>query len=80
MQTENMKDGQWYNLTPPSIIKGKKFPKVRCWYQVPSNPNEYVVCGVPEGGNEEETFILRFTDRGVKVTLSNPPPHLCLAK
>jgi len=71
-----MQDGQWYELTPPSKVNGKEFPLVFCEFQVPKNPNEYVVRGVPRGGSEEESFVLRFTDRGVRITpIETPVPR-----
>lgn len=59
-----MQDEVFYNLRPPAIIMGKKFHRVQCEYQVPGKPNEYVVNGIPEGGEEEESFVLIFTQRG----------------
>ena len=60
-----MKDGEFYDLTPPSRRTGKTFHRVRCEYRVPNNPNEYVVEGIPEGGDKPESFVLRFTGLGV---------------
>ena len=59
-----MQDGVFYDLRPPAVILGKKFRRVQCEYQVPGKPNEYVVKGIPEGGEKEESFILRFTQKG----------------
>lgn len=64
----HMRDGEFYDLQPPSVIGGKKYVRVQCEYQVPNHPNEYVVRGIPEGGAVVESFVLRFTDRGVSVT------------
>jgi len=80
MNKREMEDGGWYDFTPPVVVGGKKFPKGMCEFQVPKCPNEYVVCGIPEGGTEKESFVLRFTDRGVRVTPSNPPPPLRLVQ
>lgn len=66
-----MRDGEFYDLRPPSRIKGKIFPKVQCEYRVPNHPNEYVVRGIPDGGDEPESFVLRFTDRGLIVNRSD---------
>ena len=59
-----MQDGIFYDLKPPAIIVGKRFHQVQCEYQVPGKPNEYVVKGIPEGGEKEESFVLRFTKKG----------------
>ena len=59
-----MQDGVFYDLRPPAIIAGKKFHRVQCEYQVPGKPNEYVVKGIPEGGEKEESFVLIFTQKG----------------
>ncbi len=59
-----MEDGVIYDLNPPAVINGKRFHRVKCDYRVPNNPNEYSVRGVPEGGEIEEAFILRFTEKG----------------
>ena len=59
-----MKDGVFYDLDPPAVIHGKRFHRVKCEYQVPNIPNEYSVRGVPEGGEKEEPFILRFIEKG----------------
>jgi len=59
-----MEDGVFYDLNPPAVILGKNFHRVKCEYQVPNNPNEYSVSGVPEGAVEEESFILRFSEKG----------------
>ena len=65
-----MKDGDFYDLKPPSRVGGKIFPRVQCEYRVPNNPNEYVVRGIPDGGDKPESFVLRFTDRGLTVNRS----------
>jgi len=59
-----MQDGVFYDLEPPAVVSGKRFHRVMCEHQVPGKPNEYVVKGIPEGGNKEEPFILRFTQKG----------------
>ena len=59
-----MEDNIFYDLDPPAIIGGKKFHRVQCEYQVPNKPDEYVVKGIPEGGEKEESFVLRFTQKG----------------
>ncbi len=74
--TIHMENDKWYDLAPPSVINGKKYHKVRCWYKVPNQENEYVVRGTPDGHDDEESFVLRFTDKGVKVTPSKPSSHL----
>jgi len=69
-----MENGRWYVLDPASIIIHRKsFYLVRCLFQNPSRPNEYVVCGIPAGENKEESFVLNFTDGGVRVTPTGPP-------
>ena len=66
-----MRDGVFYDLIPPSNIQGKIFDHVQCEYQVPNSPDEYVVHGVPRGGTDIESFVLRFSeDKGVRVTES----------
>lgn len=59
-----MEDNIFYDLNPPATIKGKKFYRVQCEYQVPNNPDEYAVKGIPEGGKKEEPFLLRFSKKG----------------
>lgn len=59
-----MEDGVFYDLAPPAVVGGKTFHRVRCEYQVPNHPHEYVVRGVPEGGSEETSFVLRFSPQG----------------
>ena len=67
----HMQDGVSYDLDPPSEVGGKPFDRVECKYQVPNNPNEYVVSGVPRGGAQIESFVLRFTKtRGTHVAVS----------
>ncbi len=87
-----MEDGVFYDLVPPSIIHGEFFHRVKCEYRVSNHPNEYSVCGIPEGGSQEKAFILRFKDlgRGVRVVRSEKQdfdqdrgdsgPHLRLVK
>lgn len=64
-----MEDGKFYNLEPLIEVNGKIFHKVQCEYRNPSNPNEYVVRGIPEGGREAQSFVLGFVDNGVKITV-----------
>ena len=66
-----MQDGVFYDLNPPAIVvrrmspyTRKIFPRVQCEYHVPNHPDEYVVRGVPEGGDKEESFVLKFTQKG----------------
>ena len=79
-----MEAGRTYDLDPPANIKGKRFRRVTCRFQVPQNKNEFVVRGVPEGGSEEEDFLLIFKpDKGVRVTPvpdENDDPYLKLVK
>lgn len=63
-QVPQMEDNVFYDLTPPAKIQGKSFPRVKCDFQVPDYPNEYVVKGIPVGGTKSESFILRFTGHG----------------
>ncbi len=66
-----MREGVFYDVTPPSNIKGKFFDRVQCVYQVLKSPNEYVVRGIPQGGTEIESFILQFKEgTGIHVTES----------
>jgi len=66
MSERQMQDGVWYDLNPPAVVIGKRgqgtrtFRHVLCEYQVPSNPNEYSVRGIPDGGTKEEPFIVTF--------------------
>jgi hypothetical protein len=69
----HMIDGSWYDLSPPVNVRGKEFSKVCCEYQHPKYPNEYVVKGIPIGENDEESFVLKFTEKGTRVTLIDPP-------
>jgi len=73
-----MEDNIFYDLNPPAIIGGKRFHRVQCEYQVPNKPDEYAVKGIPEGGEKEESFILRFTQKGrVRALRSeNQGPHI----
>ena len=67
----HMQKGVYYDLHPPSNIQGKNFDRVQCEYEGPNSPGEYVVRGVPQGGTETESFVLRFgKDVGVSVTES----------
>ncbi len=59
-----MEDGVFYNLEPPAVVKGEIFHRVECEYQVPGRPNEYVVNGIPEGGDQGKSFVLRFAQKG----------------
>jgi len=59
-----MEDNVFYDLNPPAIIGGKKFHRIQCEYQVPNKPNEYVVKGIPEGEEKQESFVLIFTQKG----------------
>jgi|GEM_PF-6726563 len=59
-----LENGVFYDLNPPSNIQGKIFPRVMCEYRVPAHPDEYVVKGIPQGGKEPESFVLKFTNRG----------------
>ncbi len=69
-----MEDEQWYNLTPSAEIGGKRFSLVFCEFQHPKVSNEYVVRGVPDGEEEEESFVLRFSEKGrVKAVPTEPP-------
>jgi len=71
-----MQDGVFYDLSPPAIIAGKRFHRVQCEYQVPNKPEEYVVKGIPEGGEREEPFLLRFGQRGkVEISRSESQDH-----
>ena len=69
-RVSHMVDGQFYDLRPPSVNGAGTFTRVQCEYQVPNHPNEYVVKGIPEGGTEPKSFVLRFTDRGVSATVA----------
>lgn len=59
-----MVDGVWYDLDPPAHVGDKVFRRVLCEYQVPGTSNEFSVRGVPDGGDQEEAFILMFTPTG----------------
>jgi hypothetical protein len=74
---KHIEDGKWYDLSPPALIGGKRFPRVRCEVRFPLTPTDYLVSGVPEGGDKEEFFCLKFTiDSGVVATPSDPPSPL----
>lgn len=78
---KRMEKGEWYLLNPPSVICGKIFKKVQCEYQVPNKPNEYSVCGIPEGGTKSGPFVLRFTENGRVVAMrTDPLRHLHIVK
>ncbi len=80
--TPQMEDGVFYNLEPPAVVKGEIFHRVECEYQVPNRPNEYVVNGIPEGGSQKKSFVLRFTQKGrVRPSRSeNQGPHILKLK
>ncbi len=59
-----MEDGVFYNLEPPAVVNGETFHRVECEYQVSGRPDEYVVNGIPEGGDKKKAFVLRFTQEG----------------
>jgi len=59
-----MEKNVFYDLKPPAIVLGQKFHRVRCNFQVPGKPDGYVVRGIPEGGKEEEPFLLAFSKNG----------------
>lgn len=59
-----MRAGVFYDLRPPAIIAKREFHRVQCEYQVPGKSNEYVVKGIPEGEEKEESFVLIFTQKG----------------
>lgn len=81
MEKRHMEKGEWYLLNPPSVVWGKIFKKVKCDYQVPGKPNEFIVSGIPEGGTKNEPFVLRFTEKGsVVATRTDPPRHLHIVK
>ncbi|MFA4818649.1 MAG: hypothetical protein WC621_02285 [Patescibacteria group bacterium] len=65
-----MEDGKFYNIDPLIEVNGKIFRKVQCEYRNPSNPDEYAVRGIPEGSDEMKSFVLGFTDDGVKITVT----------
>ena len=75
-----MQDGVFYDLRPPAIILGKKFHRVQCEYQVPRKSNEYVVRGIPEGGEKEESFVLMFTQKGRVKPFRSENQGLCILK
>lgn len=60
----SMKPREFYRLDPPVIICGRMFINVRCEFQVPNGPSEYVVRGIPEGGKKEESFVLIINRKG----------------
>jgi len=62
-----MKVGVFYDLEPPSKVASGTFRRVRCTNWHPGRPDDYVVSGIPEGGQKEKRFVLHFTDKGVKV-------------
>lgn len=69
--TKEMEDGGFYDLHPPSVIGGQTYDRVQYEYQVPNNPDEYVVRGIPRGETGVQSFVLRFSrDRGVQVVES----------
>jgi len=58
--TCRMQKGMIYDLVPFVIYKGKRFYRVRCISQTPNRSDEYVVEGIPMGGDRKEMFLLRF--------------------
>ncbi len=71
IRSRAMVDGKFYDLNPPSRIGNEIYDRVQCEDQVPNNPNEYIVRGIPRGGTEPKSFVLRFNPgRGIRVTES----------
>ena len=69
IQPRAMIDGRVYDFNPPVNIGGELYDRVQCEYQVPNNPNEYVVKGIPQDGTKIKSMVLRFTTtRGIRVT------------
>lgn len=50
-----MESKHWYFLSPPAMNQGKIFNRVFCECRFPST-NEYLLYGVPLGGEEEQVF------------------------
>ena len=75
-----MEIGKQYRLDPPLLLGGKTFLEARCVDQVPNQPNVYIMRGVPDEGDDEETFGFNFTHRGKTrvVPIDDSPPHLRL--
>lgn len=59
--------GTFYDLDPPARVASGIFHKVRCHAWHLSRPNDYIVSGIPQGGQKEKSFVLHFTDEGVIV-------------
>lgn len=69
IQDKAMMDGRFYDLNPPIEINKELYDRVQCEYQVPSQPNEYAGKGVPRGGTEIKSMVLKFTaTRGTQIT------------
>lgn len=62
--TPQLQEGVWYDLNPPAIVAGETFHHVFCEYQVPREPDQFVMRGIPEGGNEKKSFVLIFKKTG----------------
>ena len=59
----------FYELNPPVVVTSGIFRRVQCKEKFPDGRN-YLVQGIPDGGTEMKTFVLKFTKEGVKVTRS----------
>ncbi len=73
-----MEDGKFYNIEPEIVVNGKIYHRVQCEYRNPGNPNEYSLCGIPEGGDRMQSFILNFAKDGTRIKInkddeSEPP-------
>lgn len=65
-----MEDGKFYNIEPEIVVNGKIYHRVQCEYRNPSNPNEYVLRGIPEGDDKMQSFILNFTNQGARIKIN----------
>lgn len=66
----SMEVGEFYDLTPPAEVAAGRFRRVQCKMAFPDKIH-YQVQGIPEGGKEIKTFVLKFTSEGIRVTPSD---------
>ncbi len=67
-KTPHIEDGRFYDLQPPANIGGELYDRIQCEYQVPNNPQEYVVQGIPRGETKIKSFVLRFSPNSGVIT------------
>lgn len=66
-----MREGEFYDLNPPSIVEGQIFHRVQCEGLYPDDPHRFIVRGIPQGKTESVLFVLRFVpNQGTHATIA----------